>query len=355
MTNELTVVNNNNSASIFLNKEDFEFSFRVAKMLSQCDMLPKHFQGGERGVVNCMVAMDFARSVGANPFMLMKSLYLVGGTIGIDSKIMIALFNKSGRFGTLQYEVIGDTRVCKSDSDGCRAWAVDLSTGQKIYGPIVDWKMVKDEWLKKDKYGNESSKWFKMPNVMFNYRAAAFFVRQYAPEVVFGMHTTEELVDMHQDSSGSYTRSAEVPKDRPQMPTLPKKEDISVGVEVAKTEVQVPKAPQPQPQPQQNREKNPLANGENRPPDGINLAGDPIQQKPQKAPQIFQQTPPHAQKTLTIKKLVDDYVEDVVADACKRIGTPYPLRDPNNQIILKIIEAECEKIINESGELENGF
>lgn len=51
--------------------------------------------------------------------------------------------------------------------------------------------MVKAEgWL--DKSG---SKWKTMPDQMFQYRSASFFGRIYAPDVLNGMHSVEEIKD----------------------------------------------------------------------------------------------------------------------------------------------------------------
>jgi hypothetical protein len=53
--------------------------------------------------------------------------------------------------------------------------------------------MVKKEgWL--DKPG---SKWKTMPELMFQYRSAAFFGRLHCPEILMGMQTLEEVIDVH--------------------------------------------------------------------------------------------------------------------------------------------------------------
>jgi hypothetical protein len=52
--------------------------------------------------------------------------------------------------------------------------------------------MVKEEnWLSKP-----GSKWKTMPELMFHYRAAAFFGRLYASDILMGMHTVEEIQDI---------------------------------------------------------------------------------------------------------------------------------------------------------------
>ena len=83
---------------------------------------------------------------------------------------------------------------------GYLAWAVDADTGERVEGPKVDWAMVKAEGWDKDKRlrdgsGVQKSKWNTMSELMFRYRAAAFFVRTCYPDVLMGMHTVEEIED----------------------------------------------------------------------------------------------------------------------------------------------------------------
>jgi len=62
----------------------------------------------------------------------------------------------------------------------------------------VNWAMVKAEgWYDtKDKNGKFISKWRTMAELMFQYRAASFFGRLYAPDILNGMHSVEETVDI---------------------------------------------------------------------------------------------------------------------------------------------------------------
>jgi hypothetical protein len=45
-------------------------------------------------------------------------------------------------------------------------------------------------------FAKNGSKWKTMPELMLRYRAAAFFGRLYAPDVLNGMHATEEAEDI---------------------------------------------------------------------------------------------------------------------------------------------------------------
>jgi hypothetical protein len=130
--------------------------------------------------------LEMANRIGANPLMVMQNLYIVQGKPSWSSTFIIAALNSCKRFSPLRFDMTGE-----KDEYGCQAWAYDLQTGDKLNGPKVTWTMVKEEgWLSK-----AGSKWKTMPELMFRYRAAAFFGRLYAPEILMGMHTMEETED----------------------------------------------------------------------------------------------------------------------------------------------------------------
>ena len=53
-------------------------------------------------------------------------------------------------------------------------------------------QMAKEEgWLTKS-----GSKWKTMPDLMIRYRAAAFFGRLYAPDIIMGMQASDEIEDI---------------------------------------------------------------------------------------------------------------------------------------------------------------
>src|SRR5690606_1595586 len=74
-------------------------------------------------------------------------------------------------------------------------------TGEKLVGALVTIGLAKKEgW-----YNKNGSKWQTMPEQMLMYRAAARFVRAYAPEIAMAMHTVEELQDIIDLPTSEYT------------------------------------------------------------------------------------------------------------------------------------------------------
>lgn len=166
--------------------EGFELMQRVAKMFSSSDLVPQQYRGN---AANCIIALDMANRIGANPLLAMQNIYVVHGTPGWSSKFLIATVNACGRFTSLRYEWRGESG---QPEYGCRAWAIERETGERLEGIWVTWKMVNAEgWSKKS-----GSKWLTMPDQMFVYRAAAFWQRAYAPELAMGLQTVEDLDDV---------------------------------------------------------------------------------------------------------------------------------------------------------------
>lgn len=179
-------------AAGFFDLQGFELIQRVSKAFSQSSLVPQAYQGN---LPNCMIAMDMAQRIGANPLMVMQNLYIVHGTPGWSSKFLIATINVCGRYSSLRYEWKGKPG---SDDFGCRAWAIEKATDERLDGIWVTWEMVKAEgW-----HSKKGSKWATMPDQMFVYRAAAFWQRAYAPELGMGLSTAEELGDVIDATTG---------------------------------------------------------------------------------------------------------------------------------------------------------
>lgn len=161
----------------------FEHAQRVAKMLSSSSLIPKEYQNN---IQNTMIALEMSNRIGASPLMVMQNLYIVHGKPGWSSTFIIASLNSSKKFSPLRFQMDGT-----GDEYGCTAWAYDSENKERLEGPKVTMKMAKAEgWVEK-----AGSKWKTMPELMIRYRAAAFFGRLYAPEIMMGMQTMEEVID----------------------------------------------------------------------------------------------------------------------------------------------------------------
>lgn len=195
--------------------QSFILAQRIGTMLAASTIIPKAYVGN---VGNCVIALNMASRIGADPIMVMQNLYVVHGTPSWSAQFLIACFNKCGRFSSLRYEFGGKEGA---DDWSCRAWAIEKETGERLNGTTVSIAMAKKEgW-----YSKTGSKWQSMPQQMLMYRAASWFVRAYAPEIAMGLHTAEEIkdtYDMAPTGDGSYTvselRDAQTPPQPAQEP-----------------------------------------------------------------------------------------------------------------------------------------
>lgn len=157
---------------------------RVGTMFSQSDLVPDVFKGKP---ANCMVALQMAFRLKIDPLALMQSMFVVHGRPGLESKMIIALINTRGPFdGPIQWRFEGEGK-----QRSCTAYATHSRTKERCE-QTVTWAMVEAEgWS-----GKSGSKWKTMPDLMFQYRSAAFLGRLYCPEVILGLSTNDELHDM---------------------------------------------------------------------------------------------------------------------------------------------------------------
>jgi hypothetical protein len=166
--------------------DGFALAQRVATALSKSTLIPKDYQNN---LPNCLVALNMANRLGADPLMVMQNLYIVHGRPAWSSQFLIATANASGKFSPLRYRFTGTKG---KDDYGCVCSAVCGTTGEILESTEITIAMAKAEgWF--DKSG---SKWKTMPEQMLRYRSASFFVRAYAPELSLGIATDDEARDV---------------------------------------------------------------------------------------------------------------------------------------------------------------
>lgn len=214
-----------------LNLEAFELSQRVAKMLSSSTLVPEQYrsvikvkagkdQSGNwvyrdeenpNGLSNCIIALNMANRMGADPLMIMQNLYLIEGRPAWSSQFIMAAINSCGRFSALRFDMedLGEkeveyqetswangrkqnvTKKLKIQNYACTAWAIERESGERLCSSKITMEMaVKEGWYQKN-----GSKWQTMPEQMLRYRAASFFGRVYAPELLMGLKSAEEEQD----------------------------------------------------------------------------------------------------------------------------------------------------------------
>lgn len=171
---------------VFTSIANFEDYQRMAKVFVNSNLVPANFKG-DMGA--CLIALNMANRMGADPLQVMQSLYVVHGKPSFSSAFLIACFNQCGRYTAIRYREVGERGT---DTWGCQAITTEKSTGEVLEGVTVTIAMAKAEgW-----YNKTGSKWKTMPELMMRYRAATFLIRSVAPEIALGFQTTEEVRDI---------------------------------------------------------------------------------------------------------------------------------------------------------------
>ena len=183
-----TSITTQSAGSVFSGIQAFEDAQRIAKALASSTLIPPQFQG-QQGFANCLVALEIANRMRISPFLAMQHLHVIHGRPSWSSSFIIAMVNGCGRFSPLRFEISGE-----GESLACYARATDLASEQELKGPTITMVMAKKEgWSTK-----AGSKWATMPDLMISYRAAAFWGRLYASDLLLGLQTQEEVIDIQQ-------------------------------------------------------------------------------------------------------------------------------------------------------------
>lgn len=175
-------VQHHSGGDMLTNRDAFEHGWRVAKLFASSQLIPSHLRDKP---ADCFIALHMARELRENPVVVLQNIYIVSGKAGWSATYMIGRANRSGVFkGRITWvsEGAGDKLVVTA-----RATLAD--TGEVIQAE-ASMAMAKAEgWTKNSKYTS-------MPEHMLRWRSATMLIRLYAPEVMLGIPTSDELEDM---------------------------------------------------------------------------------------------------------------------------------------------------------------
>lgn len=240
------------AVSVFHSEGSFASAQRMALALTSSTIVPENYRGKDN-MGNALVAMDMANRMGISPIMVMQNLHVIEGRPSWASKFVIAALNSCGLFGPIKWRItdLGEKTVSREEWTGPKgsrtkstvnvkihdkefiAYATEKATGDILEGPPVTFGMaVQEGWFFKP-----GSKWQTMPDLMGRYRSASFFGGLYAPHVLNGMQTTEEVDDI------TYSVVSEPAPASEPVSDAPKGRASGVHAALAKGEETVPAKP----------------------------------------------------------------------------------------------------------------
>jgi len=181
---DITKTNIDSESSIYQSQNSFEFAQRQAKSLCQSQLVPSQYQG-QNGLPNCLVALEMSKRMNLSPLVVMQNLNVIHGRPTWSAQFITSNIMGCGRFKNFDYIVQG-----KDESLAVQCQAIRVEDNKLVKGTAVSMRMARQEgWTKNSKYSS-------MPELMLKNRAATFFGRQYIPDLLLGVQTSEEVIDI---------------------------------------------------------------------------------------------------------------------------------------------------------------
>lgn len=160
----------------------FELEQRRSTALSKSAFFPDSLKGD---VASAVIVYDLAKRMNISVMEVAQSIYIIYGKPSFSTSFLVARLNQSGYIqGSLK-------TVISEGKQSCYCTAVDDASGEVNIGMTITMAIAKAEgWI--DKKG---SKWVTIPELMLRKRAQSFFIKEFYPEVMFGVQSQEEIID----------------------------------------------------------------------------------------------------------------------------------------------------------------
>lgn len=200
---------NSSSASVInmvANPKVFENMHSLASiMASAAATVPDHFRGN---VGDCMAVVMQAAQWGMNPYAVAQKTHLIKGILGYESQLVAAVINSSGittdRFKFEWFgdwtKIVGKFEIKQGQNGEYRTPAWHLSDeeglGVRVTATIKgDASPTTLEVLLAQARTRNSTQWADDPKQQLAYLAQKKWARLYAPDVIMGVYTKDEIIE----------------------------------------------------------------------------------------------------------------------------------------------------------------
>lgn len=161
----------------------FEHMQRIASVMADTSMIPKHITADGNPAANCFLIVNQAVRWGMDPFALAQHAYFVSGKLGWEGKVVAAAINSDPVLhGRLEYEFKGEGKTRSVVVSGTFK---DTGKTAEITGTLENWKTANKNWT-------------ASPDQMLTYRGAREWARRHMPDRMLGVYSSDELEDMSQ-------------------------------------------------------------------------------------------------------------------------------------------------------------
>lgn len=208
---QLPTMRMNNSALV-MDERNMDKMMRLAEiMASSRTSIPQHFRGSPG---DCLAVVMQSMRWGMDPYIVAQKTHLVNSTLGYEAQLVAAVINNSGvvkdRF---HFEWFGDwekivgkfkeveSKTKKDDNGNPKkyivpAWnqADEQGLGVRVWATIKgETEPRKLELLMTQARTRNSTLWTEDPKQQIAYLAQKRWARLYAPDVILGVYTPDEI------------------------------------------------------------------------------------------------------------------------------------------------------------------
>ena len=156
----------------------FEEGLRMAELLARSTLVPEAFRGNAG---NVLIAIQLGMEVGLPPMQALQSIAVIGGKPSLYGDGLLALVQASPVFEWIAEDLKDGVASCTVKR---RGWP----------NPVVRTYSIDD--AKRASLWNKSGPWQTNPNRMLQMRARAFALRDVFADVLRGLASAEEMLDV---------------------------------------------------------------------------------------------------------------------------------------------------------------
>lgn len=205
-------------ADPMFDSDSFSHMARVAEAMAHASVIPDHLKvmvdangrvvrsspGQDPGPVtidykgtagNCLLIVTQGRAWNVNPFMLAQCTYINQGRLGFEGKLIHAVLEKKvGNPFSFSYTGEGDDRT------------ISVTNRRIGDGELVSTSGSVRQWATNKRDGSKNWQWIADPDKMLRYRGVREWGRAWAPGLMLGVMSDDELEDLKEDFAARRAR-----------------------------------------------------------------------------------------------------------------------------------------------------
>jgi len=157
--------------------QTFDQLIQFAESLANSHLVPKSYQGKRD---DCLVALQFGAFMGIHPMQALQNIAVINGRPSLWGDAVLALVRASPLCESVSEKREGDTAICtvkrRGEAPQTRTFSVNDARRAGLWSKPGPWR--------------------DYPARMLQMRARSFALRDVFPDVLLGIHITEEVQDI---------------------------------------------------------------------------------------------------------------------------------------------------------------